>query len=368
MQKKKILIVSAGFYPQNSPRSFRTTELAKEFARQGHSVKVITPKIPLVHNDFEKNHGIIIKDMGKQRWKTVNLSRKAVARLIQRFIVRVSLLLFEYPNIELFWMVKRALINESGYDLLISVAVPYPVHWGVAGIRSESHQIAKIWVADCGDPYMGRENDTFKVPFYFGFVEKWFMRKTNYISVPTIGAIEAYFPEFREKIKVIPQGFKFEEYHFNNEEVKNKKPIFAYAGMFIPGRRDPSEFLEFLRKQDMDYEFHIYTKTPHLVTNQAGDLRGKVKVHDPVPRHELLHILSRMNFLVNFENIGSKQTPSKVIDYLILKKPILSIKTGEFNEEIVNEFLSGNYGRKMLIENPDQYRIENVCNKFLQLS
>jgi len=32
----KILIVSNAFYPEISPRSFRTTELAKELSRQGH--------------------------------------------------------------------------------------------------------------------------------------------------------------------------------------------------------------------------------------------------------------------------------------------------------------------------------------------
>jgi len=36
MERKKILIVSASFYPENSPHSFRTTELTKEFARQQH--------------------------------------------------------------------------------------------------------------------------------------------------------------------------------------------------------------------------------------------------------------------------------------------------------------------------------------------
>ena len=34
--KKRILIVSRSFYPDNSPRAFRTAELSKEFARQGH--------------------------------------------------------------------------------------------------------------------------------------------------------------------------------------------------------------------------------------------------------------------------------------------------------------------------------------------
>jgi hypothetical protein len=97
---------------------------------------------------------------------------------------RFSSLLFEYPFIQLMPMLKRGLKGESGYDLLISVAVPHPIHWGVAAVRTKTNPIAKVWVADCGDPYMGQENDTFKPPFYFGWLEKKFCRIADYITCP----------------------------------------------------------------------------------------------------------------------------------------------------------------------------------------
>lgn len=368
MVKKKILIVSASFYPENSPRSFRTTELAKEFSRQGHFVVVITPRISEFHDEFEKNNNLIIKDLGLQKWKSIKLKGTGINRLIRRFILRFSKLLFEYPDIQLFWMVKKGLESEKDYDLLISIAVPYPVHWGVAASRSEKHSIATTWVADCGDPYVGQENDSFKAPFYFSWVEKWFMRKADFVSVPTNGAIAAYFPEFHFKIKVIPQGYRFEDYQFNTSKLNNSRPTFAYAGMFMPGRRDPSEFIQYLNTVDIDFEFHIYTQTPQFVKGINPDLMKKIFIHDPVPRKELMNILSRMDFLINFENVGNRQKPSKLIDYLILNKPVLSIKTGDLNKNTVNEFLSGNYDGQMIIEDPDQYRIENICDKFIELT
>jgi len=365
---KRILIVCSGFYPANSPRSFRATELAKEFARQGHFVKVITHKNAKIHNEFEIKYGIFIRDLGKRKYKPIILKGKGLNLLFRRFVRRFLKMLFEYPDIELITMVKKKLKTENAcYDLLISIAVPYPVHWGVAANRSKKHSIATTWVADCGDPYVGQENDTFKVPFYFSLVEKWFMRKADYISVPTNGAIAAYFPEFHYKIKVIPQGFRFEDYQFNTSWVINPRPTFAYAGMFMPGRRDPSEFIKYLKTVNIDFEFHIYTTTPQFVTSISTDFKNRILVHDLIPREELLKILSKMDFLVNFENIGSKQTPSKLIDYIILNKPVLSIKTGNLNENLVNEFLSGNYKGQLIIENPDQYRIENVCKKFIEL-
>jgi hypothetical protein len=75
-----------------------------------------------------------------------------------------------------------------------------------------------------------------------------------------------------------------------------------------------------------------------------------------------------MDFVVNFENVGTKQTPSKLIDYAIIKRPVLSIKTGTLDAVTVDQFLDGNYQNQLVIKDPDQYRIENVVARFLQLS
>jgi bifunctional ADP-heptose synthase (sugar kinase/adenylyltransferase) len=84
-------------------------------------------------------------------------------------------------------------------------------------------------------------------------------------------------------------------------------------------------------------------------------------------RSALLYEMSKMDFVVNFENVGTAQTPSKLIDYFIIKKPILSIKFGDLKKEIIMEFLHGNYVHAINIENPEQYRIERVVHDFLNL-
>ena len=252
---------------------------------------------------------------------------------------------------------------------MISVAVPYPIHWGISRIHSKKNPIAKTWIADCGDPYMGQENDTFKPPFYFGWIEKWFCRKTDFISVPTVNSIHGYYVEFHHKIKVIPQGFRFEDITLYQGELKTEKIIFGYAGMFIPGRRDPSEFLTFLNSLDETFlfEFHIYTTTPQFVVPYLESSMGRIKMHTVVPREKLLYELSKMHFVVNFENVGQTQTPSKLIDYLIIDKPVMSITFGNFQPTIFYNFLKGNYQQKMVLPEKDRYRIENVASQFLAL-
>ena len=368
---KKILIVTAVFHPVNSPRANRATELTKEFSRQGHEVTVLTPKNNQYHPSFEKKYGVTIRHLGNTKWKTVAIKGKGLRRLIERAMVRFPNLLFEYPEVELVKLVKQALKKEDGYDLMISVAVPYPVHWGVAAARSKQHRIARVWVADCGDPYVGQENDTFNKPFYFKYVEKWFCRKADFLSVPTVGAIQGYFPEFHEKTRVISQGFDFSELRtdaIDSGIATINKPVFAYAGMFIPGRRDPTEFLRYIISLSVDFEFHVYTQTPDLVEPFVSAANGRIILHHYIPRIELLNRLSQMNFVVNFENAGNKQTPSKLIDYAIINRPILSVKTGGLNPLQVDAFLNGDYSEQYIIQDIDQYRIENVCAKFLSLA
>ena len=342
--------------------------MAKEFVRKGNEVTVCTHFRNGIE-DFAIQNGFKLIDLGLLTWPKPVVKGKGVSLLIRRIIARFSSLLFEYPIIQLIPLIKKALKNESDYDLMISVAVPYPIHWGISRIHSKKNPIAKTWIADCGDPYMGQENDTFKPPFYFGWIEKWFCRKTDFISVPTVNSIHGYYVEFHHKIKVIPQGFRFEDITLYQGELKTEKIIFGYAGMFIPGRRDPSEFLTFLNSLDETFlfEFHIYTTTPQFVVPYLESSMGRIKMHTVVPREKLLYELSKMHFVVNFENVGQTQTPSKLIDYLIIDKPVMSITFGNFQPTIFYNFLKGNYQQKMVLPEKDRYRIENVASQFLAL-
>lgn len=369
MDKKKILIVSRSFYPMKSPRSFRTTELVKEFARQGQSVTLLTLKNEDYHNSFEKEYEVTIKDFGPLSFPAIKPSeRNRLFYFIGRAVQRGLDLFFEYPDIELMYRVRKALEQESGYDLMISIAVPHPIHWGVAWARSESNTIADTWAADCGDPYMGFKMDRFSKPFYFKYLEKMFCRKTDYITVPIEGAKEAYYDEFRYKIEVIPQGFKFDEVEIGQANCSNNgMPVFGYAGNLLGGGRNPHKLLEYLVNLDRDFKFVIYTQKEGPVLPYMDKADGRIEIRDYIPRKQLLKELSKMNFLVNLENDTSRQAPSKLIDYYLTGRPVLSVPSKGLDTGIVSRFLDGDYSNRLRFDNMDRYRIENVCNRFLKL-
>src|SRR5690606_8098316 len=77
MVTKNILILSRTFYPENSPRSFRTTELAKELARQEHGVTVLLPANVKSSEmlDFAMQHHIKLEFYQPLVWKGLKRSK-----------------------------------------------------------------------------------------------------------------------------------------------------------------------------------------------------------------------------------------------------------------------------------------------------
>ena len=369
MTKKKILIVSNAFYPENSPRSFRTSELVKEMCRQGHAVTLYTLKNDLYHLPIEKEFGVTIKDLGKLKFKPINIAsaNKGVV-FFKRVVNRALLQAIEYPAIEWMFKVKKALKRESGYDLLISIAVPHTIHWGVAWARNNKNPIAKTWVADCGDPYMGSILDSFSKMFYFKYFEKWFCRKADYIAVPKIMMKENYYPEFRDKIVEIPQGFKFNEDQIKAAKINNPVPTFAFAGTFIATLRNPIPLLQYLSTVKKEFKFIIYTQTKDLVLPFKNILKDRLEIRDYIPRLDLLNELSGMDFLINIGYDPVHQVPSKLIDYYLAGRPTLSFNINEIDETLLNQFLDSDYSGAFKFNEMAQYKIENVCKAFLGLN
>lgn len=367
----KILLVSSAFYPEISPRSFRATELAKEYVRQGNQVVVISKFRDHDYTEFLGKYPLTLNMWNRPRFPKVPRLKTYPFSLFFKAIERLLALLFEYPAMEEMFQVKRMLRTEEGYDLMISFAVPFPVHWGVAKARSAKHPIARKWVADCGDAYMFARLDAYRKPFYFKYLEKGFSRKCDYITIPFKDLEVQFYPQFLSKIKVIPQGFNFEEIKLYEGERESAKPVFTFAGSVIPGKRDLSLFLEFLTSLDKDFEFHVYTNQAGWYQPYKEALGEKLQLHDYIDRLTLIYEMSKADFLINVDTIYDSQekieaVPSKLIDYALSGRPILNLNSAHLDRDLVREFLNGNFKGQRVIKKSD-YDIKRVSEKFLKL-
>lgn len=362
---KKIVIIGQWTFPKNKPRAFRCWELAKEFAKEGFDVVQYALLGNYDYGQEENANGLRIKNLGKSFLGMENSDDKPIGNisLPKRILLRLCNDANSYVGCEIYNMIRMALKREGDIDLLITVAFPHTIHWATSFFINREK--VKCWIADCGDPFMG--NPYFRHPFWGRWLEKRWCRKADYITIPIENGKSAYYEEFVEKIKVIPQGFDLDAVKISSYE-KHSVPTFAYAGKIYVGKRDPFGFIEYIRDSKLDVKFVIYSDHPSLINLSSH--YPFVEVRKPIARSEILKQLSKFDFLINILNDGSVQSPSKLIDYTLSQRPILNISTKptESQIETFNEFIGGCYEKQYKVPNIEDYNIKNVCKKFIDLA
>jgi hypothetical protein len=366
MKKLNIVIVSGVIFPRIAPRAFRATELAKALAKKGHKVTLIASLGNYDYSNFEKQTGIVVKDLGTSYFATLNSDGKINVPLWKKGIIYLLMKLLHFPDVLLTAKAKKAVLKEDNIDILITIAIPHSIHWGVSFISNKKRNF-NTWISDCGDPFMG--NLVSKPYFYFKYIEKYWGHKTDFITVPIIDAKKAYYKEVENKIHEIPQGFDFSEVRLSAYQ-KNEVPTFLYAGLFYPEKRDPTHFLNYLSSLKTDFKFIIYTSKLDLIKPHLDVLKDKIEIRESVDRGVLMLEMSKVDFLININNKGiSSQVPSKLIDYCLSKRPILEISSEFTSEEKENfdSFLIGDYSKQKIIENFEQYDSVHIAEEFLKL-
>lgn len=353
-----------------TPRAHRTTELAKELSRRGHEVTLYAVLGDFDYSNFIKSFKINLKNIKiKYQLKSYNSDGFNKRNLIDRILGKLFGKIFEFPNIEFLNRIPSIFKFNNDYDVLISISDPHQIHWGCAKAKKIfPNNFPKLWIADSGDPFMENDNTNEHLK-YFAKYEKNFCNLCDYITVPIEEAKNAYYKEFHNKLRVIPQGFNF---NLNNQAIEPNNQIisFAYAGTFLNDIRNPKHLLDYLISINKPYNFHIFTPYTGLIKDYIDNktLKDKLIVSNFIPREELLSFLSKMDFLINLDNYNTNsQLPSKLIDYAITGRPILSLNPKNIDKQKIDQFFNKNYNDKHEIKNLDKYHIKNVVNQFSEL-
>lgn len=375
-----ILIVSYFYYPENTPRAFRTHELVKEFLRRGYVVDLIIPNKEVYKDQMIQHPNLNYTIVGKfiKENKAKNLSFSNSKKEI--FIAKMKALIkpvynylhpmgdtFSYSN-----SVYRVLKNRKiEYRLLISIAFPFSVHLGVArAIKANKILVrSQVKIAEYSDPFYFQEGKS--MLFLYKFLDTRIGKVFDFIVVPTEKAINTYLNhKSKDKIAVIPQGFDFSEIEVESY-VQNQVPTFAYAGVFYEKIRNPEILFNHLFELNFDYRFVVFapsnnTETEKFLKKFKKILGNKLTIQYNVPRLSLIKELSKMDFLVNLDNSTSNQTPSKLIDYTLSGRPIFNCTQSSFDTELFKDFLDYKFD-KFIPFDIRKYNITNVVDSLISL-
>ena len=368
----KIHIIGGFFYPYLGPRSNRITELTKEFIRLGHLVNVTIITETKGFDDVA-----YAKEIGINKWQNLRLYHKPAVgeKVVEEEKINFPLLptLHKWANYLMCGnefphslKIKNALDIDDDTDMLIAISYPFQCIQG-SSYYLKKHKPSKecVLIAESSDPHFCNR----RAP-WFKYIDKDAYSRFDYLTVPTPVAIPAYDGLIsKDRIRVIPQGFNLDNVRLYNGE--RTAPVkFAYSGSFFKGVRNPEFLFSYLNGLDVDYEFHwymLYEEAQWIeMLERYPNLNTKTRRYTSLDRDTLIYELSKMDFLINIENSSATQRPSKVIDYAITGRPILSFNKDNFEAQKLMDYLNGNYHDAMDVDLA-QYDIKNVANQFLEL-
>lgn len=367
-----IVILSGSFYPSIHPRAFRATELAKEFVRNGHHVTEISCKTikEFDYEEYSRNTGIEIIKLDvfrRNRVAEVASHKQTVLYSIKRFLIEYLLCgnLYKYSK-EISTKLSKLDCWDNA-DLVIVLSTPFPCHYGFYKfVKKREHFFVTIF--DSGDPFYYSKQTNRAI--WFKYIEKNVYKYCDFLTIPTANAIHLYSPLIPEdKIKIIPQGFNMRDLNLYKGEFGIPVKM-AYAGVFYWDIRNPEFLFEALENSPVDYEFYLFMRYKdgklEEVLEKYPRLKSQMHIHLCVPHDDLISELSKMHFLINIENLSNTQMPSKLIDYGMTGRPVLSCNEKNFELAKLERFLHGDYTGQYEV-NIDEYNIELIAKKFINL-
>jgi len=359
----RVLIITHAYAPQVNPRTFRWATLAEHWAKAGHELTVLAAWQPdWAHG--ETLRGVEVHRVGgawsqnlrhwlrpRQRAETTvdgaspRQGRRCGWREGLKWLHDATWRRLYWPDYacEWYWPAvrkARQLWRSRPYDALLSVSDPFTGH--VIGWRLAACEGIRNWIADVGDPFCFLYRKLVRgLPLYHWLdhaCERRIYRRAKAVAFTTEGTRRRYaelFPESAGKMHVIPPVVPpITPSHAPPQPFSEDARIrLVYTGSFYAGIRTPEVLLQFfdrLRSTSLGerLELHVYgdvTDYQAYFSPYQHWLGKQLFLHGQVPRPEALRACCEAQAIVNVGNATWYQLPSKIVEYMQLRRPILNL-------------------------------------------
>lgn len=259
--------------------------------------------------------------------------------------------LFEIPDEEMGWFLPavwaglRAIKKES-IDAIYSTGKPWTAH--LIGLALQ-RLTRKPLIVDFRDPWMTNPFRTQYSALKDGLeatLEKRVIENASVVIANTDELREEFLRRFprqpRNKFATLLNGFDPDDYSSetnpNNSDC-NRFFTITHTG-FLYGKRDPKIFLDAVRllleeqrvdRRKLKIFFTGSIELPYNLTEylSANGLREVVALHDHVPHEQSLKYLLASDVLLLLQPGTKTQIPSKLFEYIGMKKPIVAISPSD---------------------------------------
>lgn len=407
--KKRILLISYYFAPQNAIGAVRPTKLAKYLTRMGHEVTVVCgegmtgEEDPTLERDMEEIKDIhVLREWNPLReWKTrkrsaaqaapaqgAAASGSAASGAAQETPQRPSLAhrLADALYLYLWWRAdvsfRRTAIRElrqleGPYDIVFSSYAPFSVH-EIARWAKQSG-LARRWIADFRDEV----NLSFR--WQKGRKARYMRmlrRDADLLCAASDGFLEMM--RFEESGRVLSNGFDREDVEGVSEKREKEDGALrvVYCGTLLEGRRNVGERdirpmfralralvdertlgLEQLRLVYAGGEGALFSR----YAAECG-LESCVENHGRVSREESIRLQHGADILLMASwNLASQKgiLTGKLFEYMMMDKPIVCCMKGDLAQSGVKKVLEET-GVGLCVEEANAEADEAALSKWLK--
>lgn len=304
------------------------TDLIKEFSKQGHNVKVVTPSKKGVEEGVQKEAGVDVL-----RFKTDQLTNNTSN--IQKGIAYIKLI-YQFPN-----AIKKHFGNEQ-FELIIAHSLPPEM--GVVVRKLKKRYNAKFYLMLCeyiwqDSVSLGFFKENGLICRYYKWMEKITVRAADYIGSPSQGNIDftlKYYPWAKKKnIHVLHYSQAPILIEKSDVDIKAKHDL---AGKFIAiygGNMSIAQKIE--NVVDLADSCKEYTEIVFLLLGRGQEIEAikktvkqrnitNITFVDFMPKDDYNRLLSVCDVgLVSLnEKLAIPNIPSKTLSYFNLSIPVVA--------------------------------------------
>lgn len=358
----KLLIISYIYAPDRSPRAYRWAAIAEHWAQQGHHVDVLSGwkngdaphetmggvRVWRVGNGLmeglrgllgQRSHGSA--EIAQPRAAKGNGARRMLLRFAKGLYDATWKRLY-WPDYSCLWFFparKRALelCRTEGYDAVITVSHPFTGH--LVGLAIKAAFAKLRWITDIGDPFsLLHEIPLNNAALYRRLNHRAEARILEYadaVAVTVESCRSAYadaFPGSEVKTVVVPPLLSLPPVEIDaSSTLLGPGQHLVFVGTLYKSLRNPEPLLRLfaaLLRTSENLHLHFFgpvNDCAHCFDDYNQLLGKNLHLHGTVPRAEAAQAMAEANLLVNIGNSTAHQLPSKIVEYVSMRRPILNL-------------------------------------------
>jgi len=334
---KRLLAISWEMPPMYGPRAVQVSRVLNELHANGWPATVVCmdPK-PGGPHWFD---GAGTSPPNLRLVRVPSPQESFAVRALWRMLPRLR----DYPDTARLWIrpatrAAVAIAESEAPAAVISFAQPWSDH--LIGLRV--HRSTHLpWVAHFSDPWVDSPYATSRQQSIWRRMEATVIREATalvFVTQETADVVMQKYPDaWRAKVSIVPHGFDPRLPVNAVNSIDRSRPLrLVYTGRFYRGIRTPLGLLEALavlnRRSPIAGQLEISLIGPqvgdYLAYAQRLGIAQSLKFHDRVAPSEAASAAAQADVLLIIDAPSDGTSvflPSKLVDYLPLRKPILGL-------------------------------------------